>query len=142
MKDLTDKETDRLDFVHNAIHSLLCTLAGREIEWDISTIAEISDLAEEHICDKLGLMSAREFAPYVEDDAKGPQSYLETRKAIAPRAERITALVRILQLLKHCPEDTLAVNPEALALWAQMIDSDLCAIIECLDDFIFPTDEG
>jgi len=67
MKDLTDKETDRLDFVHNEIHSLLCTLAGREIEWDISTIAEISDLAEEHICDKLGLMSAREFAPYVED---------------------------------------------------------------------------
>ncbi len=69
------------------------------------------------------------------------EKYRRARKHIAPRAERITALVRILQLLKHCPEDTLAVNPEALALWAQMIDSDLCAIIECLDDFIFPTDE-
>ena len=67
MSDLTDKEVDRLDFVHNAIHDLLCALAGREIEWDISVIAEISDLAEEHICDKLGLMSDREFAPYVED---------------------------------------------------------------------------
>jgi len=68
MSDLTDKEVDRLDFVHNAIHDLLCALAGREIEWDISVIAEISDLAEAHICDKLGLMSDREFAPYVEDD--------------------------------------------------------------------------
>jgi len=75
MSDLTDKETDRLDFVHNTIHSTLCTLAGREIEWDISVIAEISDLAEEHICDKLGLMSDREFAPYVEDppDRKQPE---------------------------------------------------------------------
>jgi hypothetical protein len=68
MKDLTNKEIDRLDFVHNTIHSMLCALAGREIEWDISVIAEISDLAEEHICDKLGLMSDREFAPYVEDE--------------------------------------------------------------------------
>jgi hypothetical protein len=51
----------------NAIHNLLCALAGRDIEWDISVIAEISDLAEEHICDKLGLMTDLEFAPYVED---------------------------------------------------------------------------
>ena len=67
MNDLTDKEVDRLDFVHNTVHSLLCALAGRDIEWDISVIAEISDLAEEHICEKLGLMTDREFAPYVED---------------------------------------------------------------------------
>lgn len=69
MNDLTGKETDRLDFVHNEIHSLLCALAGQEIEWDIGVIAEISDLAEEHICSKLGLMTDREFAPYVEDTA-------------------------------------------------------------------------
>ena len=76
MKDLTDKEVDRLDFVHNTIHNLLCALAGRDIEWDISVIAEISDLAEEHICDKLGLMTDREFAPYVEDppDSKEPEA--------------------------------------------------------------------
>jgi hypothetical protein len=66
MNDLTDKEVDRLDFVHNAIHDLLCTLAGRDIEWDISVISEISDLSEEYICEKLGLMTDREFAPYVE----------------------------------------------------------------------------
>ena len=67
MDDLTDKEVDRLDFVHSTIHQMLCTLAGQDIEEDIGVIAEISDLAEEHICDKLGLMSDREFAPHVTD---------------------------------------------------------------------------
>jgi hypothetical protein len=67
MNDITDKQTDRLDFLHSTVHRMLCALAGQEIEEDISVIAEICDLAEEHICNKLGLMTDMEFAPYVED---------------------------------------------------------------------------
>lgn len=67
MNDLTSKEVDRLDFVHSTVHQMLCALAGQDIEEEIGVIAEISDLAEEHICNKLGLMTDREFAPYVED---------------------------------------------------------------------------
>lgn len=65
-KELTDDEIQRLDYVHNSIHHLLCNLAGQEIEWDISVIEEISDLAEEHICGKLKLMTPKEYAPYIE----------------------------------------------------------------------------
>lgn len=65
-QELTDDEIQRLDYVHNNIHWLLCNLAGREIEWDMSIIGEISDMAEEHICGKLGLMTPKEFAPYTE----------------------------------------------------------------------------
>lgn len=66
--------------------------------------------------------------------------YLMTRQFIAKKAERITAQAQLLRLLKHCGEDTIPVSPQALAVWAQMIDTDMCSIIESLDDFIFLTD--
>lgn len=153
MNDLTGKQTDRLDFVHNTIHEMLCALAGREIEEDVSVIAEISDLAEEYICNKLGLMTDQEFAPYVEDSAVSKQEpledknttmlsrYLMTRKVIAKRGDRIVAISHLLSLLKHCGDDTIPVSPSALASCADMIDSELCGILEGLDDFIFPTEK-
>jgi hypothetical protein len=73
-------------------------------------------------------------------DTKTMRRYLETRKDIAKRADRIIALSHVLSLLKHCPDDTVPVSPSALASCAEMINSDLCGIVECLDDFIFPTD--
>ena len=45
---------------------MLCELAGTDIPWDIEAIGEISDIAEAHVCGKLGLMDAMVFAPYVE----------------------------------------------------------------------------
>lgn len=66
MRELSTSDIERLDFLHNAIHRLLCELAGREIPWDMEVIGEISDVAEEHICNKLGLMSQMSFAPFID----------------------------------------------------------------------------
>lgn len=63
---MTDKQIARLDFVHRQIYELLCHLAGRAIPWDMEVIGEMSDVAEEHICGKLGAMTPKEFAPYDE----------------------------------------------------------------------------
>ena len=63
--ELTRQEMERLDFVHNTIHQMICDLAGQEIEWDAGTIGEISDLVEELVCGRLGLMTDLEFAPYL-----------------------------------------------------------------------------
>ena len=73
-------------------------------------------------------------------DAEMLKRYLMTRKTIAKRAARISALAHLLSLLKHCGEDTVPVSPAALATYAEQIESELCSILECLDDFIFPTD--
>jgi len=73
-------------------------------------------------------------------DAKMLRRYLETRKTIAKKADRIVAVAHVLSLLKHCGENTIPVSPDALANCADQIDSELCGILECLDDFIFPTD--
>lgn len=48
---LSDTEIERLDYVHNAVHQLLCDLAGVEVPWDISVIGDISDIAEECIAE-------------------------------------------------------------------------------------------
>ena len=39
--ELTREEGERLDFVHNTIHQMICDLAGQEVEWDTETIGEI-----------------------------------------------------------------------------------------------------
>ena len=66
--------------------------------------------------------------------------YLITRNAIAKKADRIVAVSHLLSLLKHCPDDTLPVSPGALANCADLIDAEMCGILECLDEFIFVTD--
>jgi len=63
---LTDKQNERNDLVDNACHQLLCTVAGREIDWDMEHIGEVADTAEEIVCDKLGIMSRMECRPFVE----------------------------------------------------------------------------
>jgi hypothetical protein len=64
--ELTQRETERLDYVHNAIHTLICDLAGQEVEWDAEVIGDISDVVEEFVCDRLHIMPDHEFAPYIE----------------------------------------------------------------------------
>ena len=73
-------------------------------------------------------------------DAKMLRRYLETRKTIAKKANRIIAVAHLLSLMKHCGDDTVPVSPTALADCADLIDSEICSILEYLDDFIFPTD--
>ena len=73
-------------------------------------------------------------------DARMLRRYLDTRKVIGKKADRIIAVSHLLSLLKHCGDDTVPVSPAALANCADLIDSELCSILEYLDDFIFPTD--
>jgi len=63
--ELTREEGERLDFVHNTIHQMICDLAGQEVEWDTETVGEISDRVEELVCNRLHIMSDLEFAPYL-----------------------------------------------------------------------------
>jgi hypothetical protein len=67
-------------------------------------------------------------------------SYVETRKGIAKRSERIVACAHILGLLRHCGDDSVRVSPTALAEIADLIDSNICAITEQLDEFIYVVD--
>jgi hypothetical protein len=73
-------------------------------------------------------------------DARMLRRYLDTRKTIAKKADRIVAVAHLLNLMKNCPDDTVPVSPSALANCAGLIESELCSILEYLDDFIFPTD--
>jgi hypothetical protein len=73
-------------------------------------------------------------------DAMMLRRYLDTRKVIAMRADRIIGVAHLLSLLKHCGDDTIPVSPTALANCADLIDSEICSILEYLDDFIFPTE--
>lgn len=59
---------DRLDFVHNTIHQMICCLAGQEVEWDMEVIGEISDQVEELVCGRLKLMPDHQFAPYLTNE--------------------------------------------------------------------------
>ena len=70
--ELTTEQEERLNYIHNTIHEMLCNLAGKkDLEWDIEPIGEISDIAEEHICGKLGIMTEMEFAPYIDATGEG-----------------------------------------------------------------------
>jgi len=68
------------------------------------------------------------------------ERYVRARKAIGKHADRVTALVHLLGLLRYCPEDSIQVNPMALAVVADLVDSDICSIQEQLDEFIFQGD--
>ena len=67
------------------------------------------------------------------------QRYLEARREITKRADRIVAVSHLLGLLRHC-DGTVEVDPSALAVVADLVDSDICAIQERLDEFIYVVD--
>ena len=66
--------------------------------------------------------------------------YLDTRKSIATKANCICDITHILTLLQHCADETIPVDPSVLASFADRINSDTCAIIEELDNFIYILD--
>jgi hypothetical protein len=68
MGEITDAETERIDFIHNEIIELINTLnpTGKTIDYDINMIQEVADLIEEHLVAK-GICTAMEFMPYREE---------------------------------------------------------------------------
>ena len=67
---LTDKQTEKQDYVDNSIFELINSLnpSSTPIEWDIEMISEIRDCFQRWIVDKLHLCAEQEFYPYLEDE--------------------------------------------------------------------------
>jgi hypothetical protein len=69
MKELTDKQIERQDFVDNAIFSLIQELnpIDKEIRWDIEMIGEIRDVIAEWMIERLEIRDEQGFYPWVEE---------------------------------------------------------------------------
>jgi hypothetical protein len=65
MREFTDKEIQRQDFVDNEIFDLLQRLAPKsvQIEWDIETIGDIRNVLRGNLVNRYGVLE-QEFYPY------------------------------------------------------------------------------
>ena len=68
MKELTDKQIDRQDFVDNAIFNLIQSLntTDKAINWDIEMIGGIRDVITEWMIERLKITDEQKFYPYLE----------------------------------------------------------------------------
>lgn len=68
MKELTEQQIKRQDFVDNAINDLINNLnpSGEEVVWDIGIIADVRDTIQAYLVDQ-GFCSEQEFYPYIEE---------------------------------------------------------------------------
>lgn len=69
MKELTDKQIDRQDFVDNAIFQLVQRVnpTGKNIEWDIEMIGEVRDVIWQWIVERMKIIDEQTFYPYIDD---------------------------------------------------------------------------
>ena len=69
MKELTDKQIHRQDFVDNAIFQLVQTVnpTDRSIGWNIEMIGEIRDVIREWIVERMKMTDEQNFYPYLDD---------------------------------------------------------------------------
>jgi len=69
MKELTDKQVDRQDYVDNAIFQLVQTVNPTNISivWDIEMIGEIRDVIREWIVERMKVTDEQNFYPYLND---------------------------------------------------------------------------
>lgn len=69
MKELTDKQIDRQDFVDNAIFHLVQAVnpTDRSIEWDIEMISEIRNVIREWIIKRMKITDEQTFYPYLDE---------------------------------------------------------------------------
>lgn len=69
MKELTDEQISRQDYVDNEIHRLIEALSPTKesIAWNIEMIGEIRDAIQDWIVDKLRLSSEQNFYPFIEE---------------------------------------------------------------------------
>lgn len=69
MKELTEEQIKRQDYVDNAIYQLIRKInpSDKEIAWDIEMIGEIRDVIEEWMVERLGITDEKDFYPWVEE---------------------------------------------------------------------------
>jgi len=69
MKELTDNQIERQDFVDNAIFNLIQSLntTDKAINWDIEMIGDIRDVIAEWMVERLKITDEQNFYPYLED---------------------------------------------------------------------------
>jgi hypothetical protein len=69
MKELTDKQVDRQDFVDNAVYQLIQKVNPTDIfiEWDIEIIGEIRDVIKAWIVERMKITDEQKFYPFLED---------------------------------------------------------------------------
>lgn len=93
-EELSQYQMDRIDFVHNTCYRFICELAEEDpdrtdIAWNMEWIGELSDLAQEIICHRLGLMTEMEFKPYVPIPNDRPHEViLELRSGVIEELKR------------------------------------------------------
>jgi len=69
MKELTEEQIGKQDFVDNAIYNLIQKLnpVDKEIAWDIEMIGEIRDVVREWMVERLKITDEQNFYPYLEE---------------------------------------------------------------------------
>lgn len=66
--------------------------------------------------------------------------YLHLRRDVGQKAKHASDITYLLSLLHHCDSDTIDVDPQVLASFADQINADVCSILEQLDEFIYIVD--
>ncbi len=69
MKELTNEQLSRQDYVDGEIYRLIQTLnpTKESIDWNIEMIGEIRDAIQNWMVDRLRLTSEQSFYPFIED---------------------------------------------------------------------------
>ena len=69
MKELTEEQIKRQDYVDNAIYQLVREInpVDKEIAWDIEMIGEIRDVVREWMVERLKITDEQVFYPYLEE---------------------------------------------------------------------------
>ena len=67
MPRLTKKQIERQDFVDNQIFELMQKLlpVSKTLKWDIEAISEIRDAIQAQVIGKKGVISEKQFYPYL-----------------------------------------------------------------------------
>lgn len=65
MKELTDEQTKRQDFVDNAIYHLIQEVnpTGKPVAWDIEMIGDVRDVIEKWLIERKNITSEQIFYP-------------------------------------------------------------------------------
>ena len=69
MKELTEEQIKRQDYVDNAIYQLIREInpVDKDISWDIEMIGEIRDVVREWMVERLKITDEQVFYPYLEE---------------------------------------------------------------------------
>lgn len=69
MKELSDKQIARQDFVDNAIYHLIQEVnpTGKAITWDIEMFGDVRDVIREWFVEKMNLADEQKFYPYSDE---------------------------------------------------------------------------